>query len=66
MPFHKESDILLKYISRSYRVPGLVFPEKKIAIFNLRRAEIIVRTDIEYGPDRRTICFVGRKNSNRG
>ena len=34
-------------LSRSYRVPGMVFPEKKIAIFDLKKAEIIDRFEIE-------------------
>ena len=33
--------------SKSYRVPGKVFPEKKIAIFDLKKAEIIDRFEIE-------------------
>ena len=34
-------------LSRSYRVPGRVFPEKKIAIFDLKRAKIIDRYETE-------------------
>ncbi len=34
-------------LSKSYRVPGQVFAEKRIAIFDLKRAEIIDRFEIE-------------------
>ena len=33
-------------LSQSYRVPGKVFPDKKVAIFNLKDAEIIERNDV--------------------
>ena len=30
-------------LDRSYRVPGTVYPEKKVAIFRLKEAELIDR-----------------------
>ena len=32
-------------LSRSYRVPGKVYPEQKVAIFNLSEAEVIDRAE---------------------
>ena len=33
-------------LSRSYRVPGKVYPEQKVAIFDLNKAEVIDHTEM--------------------
>ena len=38
-------------LSRSYRVPGMIYPEKKAAIFRLNEAEIIDHTDTYHSPE---------------
>ena len=34
-------------LNRSYRVPGTIYPEKKVAIFRLKEAELIDRAETE-------------------